>query len=63
MGLAPAKAQDGDKICILLGGQVPYVLREQDEHYVLIGEYYFHGIMKGEALQGTESDLQDFEIR
>ena len=63
MGLAPAKAQDGDKICILLGGQVPYVLREQDEHYVLIGECYFHGIMKGEALQGTESDLQDFEIR
>ena len=63
MGLAPAEARVGDKICILLWGQVPYVVREQDDHYVLIGECYVHSIMKGEALQGTETDLRDFEIR
>ena len=63
MGLAPATAQSGDKICLLLGGQVPYILREEENHYKLVGESYVHGIMRGEALQGTENDIRDFEIR
>lgn len=45
MGLAPPTAQDGDVICILLGGEVPYVLRAiEDGYYKMIGEWYVPGL-------------------
>ena len=51
MGWVPVDAQKGDKICILLGGQVPFVLRPiQDGKYQLVGEAYLHGLMDGEGL-------------
>ncbi|GLA76942.1 hypothetical protein AtubIFM55763_008820 [Aspergillus tubingensis] len=50
IGLVPAKAQEGDHICVLYGCSVPVILRKKGDHYVLIGESYVHGIMDGEAL-------------
>ena len=60
MGLAPQDACGGDKIYILLGASVPFVLRKQQQqqqqeqerdsgpcYHRLIGEAYVHGIMKG----------------
>ncbi|KAI1307194.1 HET-domain-containing protein [Xylaria venustula] len=54
-GLVPDTAKDGDKICILQGFNVPYVLRQVGEHYTLIGDAYVHGIMFGEAFQRDET--------
>jgi Heterokaryon incompatibility protein (HET) len=54
MGLAPWNAKVGDKICILLGGCTPFLLRERgqdDEQYTLVGEAYVHGIMGGEVFR------------
>lgn len=43
----------GDAVCVLLGGNMPLVLRPVHEHgaYTYIGQAFVHGIMDGEALQ------------
>lgn len=49
VGLAPARTESGDCICVILGSPVPYILRASTEgKFVLIGEAYVHGIMDGE---------------
>ncbi|KAI1116499.1 HET-domain-containing protein [Nemania sp. NC0429] len=55
VGLVPETAQKGDKICILQGCNVPYVLRPVGEHYKLMGDAYVHGIMLGEAFVRDDS--------
>ncbi|KAH8646504.1 heterokaryon incompatibility protein-domain-containing protein [Tricladium varicosporioides] len=51
LGFAPKAAQEGDLICVLYGGEVPYVLRPWKHGYFLvIGECYLDGIMHGEGL-------------
>jgi len=51
VGLVPSDAAVGDQICLLHGGKVPFVMRQQGKAYRLIGECYIHGIMHGEALR------------
>ena len=66
MGLGPRLTEPGDLVCVLLGSQVPFILRKVENHCMLIGECYCHGIMEGEAVQGLEDGevaLQDFHIR
>ncbi|KAH9208968.1 hypothetical protein DL95DRAFT_478854 [Leptodontidium sp. 2 PMI_412] len=38
--LAPVRSQVGDKIVVLVGGKVPYILRKTDEGFAIIGERY-----------------------
>lgn len=46
------RAEKGDKIALIKGSQVPFVLRRQDEQsYLLIGEASVDGIMDGEAVE------------
>lgn len=52
LGLAPMDAELGDRIVLLEGGSVPYILRAQigkETEYELIGDAYVHGIMDGQA--------------
>ena len=56
MGWIPVDARKGDKICILMGGQVPFVLRPISGgggggEYQFIGEAYLHGLMDGEGMK------------
>ena len=44
MGLGPRIIEPGNVVCILLGLQVPFVLRAVNESYVLLDECYCHGI-------------------
>lgn len=59
MGLTPRDALPNDKIWILLGGHLPFVLRRDDKVGVcwsLVGKCYLHGSMNlspGEALENT----------
>ena len=49
VGLAPGIAEPGDRIVLLRGGRLPFVLRERgDKTWELIGDCYVHGIMAGE---------------
>jgi hypothetical protein len=66
LGLAPMYTEPGDKICILFGSQVPFILRKEESHWIIIGECYIHGIMDGDAVDtaAEESgyDTMTFEI-
>jgi hypothetical protein len=66
LGRVPRGSEVGDKICILFGGSVPFVLRDAgDGYFTFIGECYIHGIMDGEALKGHNmaSQTRDFQIK
>ena len=64
VGLAPDVCEVGDVVCVFLGARLPYVLRErEDGTFQLIGEAYAHGIMYGEAWEGTEREVEVFELK
>ncbi|KAI0458578.1 hypothetical protein F5B21DRAFT_500471 [Xylaria acuta] len=52
VGLVPDAAREGDQICLLHGGRVPFLLRPKANGvYRLVGEAYIHGIMQGQAFR------------
>jgi Heterokaryon incompatibility protein (HET) len=52
LGFGPHHLEVGDHVFVLLGGEVPYLLRETEAEteYTFVGECYIHGLMSGEAL-------------
>ncbi|KFA45742.1 hypothetical protein S40293_09460 [Stachybotrys chartarum IBT 40293] len=60
LGLGPRTARPGDKLVILAGGQVPFVLgadfKEEGSarRYRLRGEAYVHGVMNGSRMECGE---------
>jgi hypothetical protein len=69
-GIGPAVLGEGDVICVLLGHDVPVVLREKvgghvENGHVLLGDCYVHGIMCGETIRawgGPDGDLRDVKL-
>jgi hypothetical protein len=65
MGMCPKETQSGDLVCVLLGCNAPFILRQIDSHYVLIGVCFVLGLMSGEAMQDLKKGkvhLQEFNI-
>jgi hypothetical protein len=62
----PREMQVGDSVCILAGGNIPFILRPQGKSYRLIGPAYVNGIMDGEAVskwrEQCRSKREIFEI-
>lgn len=52
LGVGPRSLCPGDQVWILEGGEVPFVLRQNEDGktYTLLGYMYVHGIMHGEAM-------------
>lgn len=49
-GLGPAVTETKDRVCVLFGGEVPFVCRFQSVgSFELCGECYVHKMMHGEA--------------
>ena len=63
MGIGPPGMRAGDMICVFLGGNVPWVIRQEGSEYTLVGECYVHGIMKGEIMQTPHLPVQDLIIK
>ena len=42
LGLGPRMMQEGDEVCVLFGGRVPFLLRRKPDHHLFIGESYLH---------------------
>jgi hypothetical protein len=66
LALGPRSTQSGDTIAILLGCQVPVVVRQHTFRCEFVGTCYLNGIMQGEALVGLETgecEVQWFDIR
>jgi hypothetical protein len=63
VGMAPERARKGDVVCVLLGCNIPVVLRkrESEDSYEFIGECYLHGFMAGEILNGLDSGEKRLE--
>jgi hypothetical protein len=57
VGFAPHYVKEGDIICVLYGGDTPYVLRPlpNGDDYFFLGECYVYGMMDGEAMPTDEN--------
>ncbi|KAI1735278.1 heterokaryon incompatibility protein-domain-containing protein [Xylaria scruposa] len=55
MGSAAPGCRKGDKICSLFGLDVPVVLRQENGGWILIGDAYLSGGMKGEHISHLKS--------
>ena len=57
LGLGPDTLQEGDVLCLLGGGDMPYILRplkQEDSsktRYLFVGESYVEGLMNGEGVK------------
>jgi hypothetical protein len=66
MGIVPPLTKIGDHLCLILGFEMPMLLREDTGctgkgEYQLVGACYIHGIMDGEML-GNEPCIQTVVI-
>jgi len=61
MCLVPSVVREGDRVVVFPGCTVPHVVRwtGNGDQYKLIGDVYVEGIMYGEVLTGSESQLED----
>ena len=55
-GLGPWDTKAGDIVFVLLGCNVPVILRPDGERWVLVGEAFVLGIMDGEMAEVAERD-------
>ncbi|MCJ1405295.1 hypothetical protein MMC11_008522 [Xylographa trunciseda] len=62
LGMVPSESRVGDSFCIFSGFPVPFVLRKQGEHYMLIGECYVHGIMDGELTRQRGFEFREISL-
>ncbi|KAL9634531.1 MAG: hypothetical protein Q9204_002962 [Flavoplaca sp. TL-2023a] len=62
MGWCPFETKPGDRICILFGGQTPYIVRKQGAGYRLLGEAYIHGVMNGEVLGMADIKIETIRL-
>ena len=56
LGLGPRMMQEGDEVCVLFGGRMPFLLRRKPDHHLFIGESYLHDhdIMWGRVTEGIK---------
>ncbi|KAK0506929.1 hypothetical protein JMJ35_010629 [Cladonia borealis] len=50
LGFGPNCTAAGDQIFLLIGSDVPFILRPAGDEFELVGACYVHGIMYGEGL-------------
>lgn len=60
--LVPFNVEAGDQIGVILGARAPYVLREDGDGFLKIGESYIRGLMHGEALDDGRYTVQQIRI-
>lgn len=65
--MVPPTARAGDVLCVLVGGETPYVLRADpadEERYSFVGEAYVPGLMGNEkGLLGPGVEVKTFRLR
>lgn len=61
IGTAPMGAQKGDRICVLLGCNVPVIIRSKGDNFLIIGDTYIYGMMNGEVMQDVQNGKHRLE--
>ncbi|KAK0726847.1 heterokaryon incompatibility protein-domain-containing protein [Lasiosphaeria miniovina] len=63
LGNGPRSVVPGDQVWVLTGAATPIVLRPlADGRFVLVGEAYVHGIMRGEAFDRPGFSMRHIEL-
>ncbi|KAL4731098.1 hypothetical protein ACLX1H_000058 [Fusarium chlamydosporum] len=62
VGIGPSDTQVGDCTAVILGSDVPYVLRRNGSSWVFIGELYLEGYMNGQVAEMMEKGVAREEI-
>jgi len=59
IGMGPAYSKAGDRVCLIMGLNAPYIVRTTEDRnpsrVELIGEAYVHGMMDGEMMKVGEA--------
>lgn len=58
-GVGPREMLPGDRVCVLYGANMPFVLRRQGDGYVVVGECYVYDLMHGEAVSKLQHGLRE----
>jgi hypothetical protein len=56
VGLGPPAAECGDGVFLVMGCGTPLVLRQRQGEWILVGDCYLHGVMKGEKWNEDKCD-------
>jgi Heterokaryon incompatibility protein (HET) len=63
LACVPQAAEVGDRICVLYGGRLPFVIRPCDGgRYTYVGNCYLQGIMNGEAVDMKDLEEEEFML-
>ncbi|CAG7563082.1 unnamed protein product [Fusarium equiseti] len=62
IGLGPSDTKIGDYAVVILGSDVPYVLRDNGPSWSFVGELYLEGYMNGEVAMAMEQRLIREEV-
>ncbi|KAI0845882.1 HET-domain-containing protein [Daldinia vernicosa] len=63
IGRAYFNCREGDKVALLAGSNVPFILREVEHHrYQLVAPAYIYGIMNGELWPADEIGVEDITL-
>jgi hypothetical protein len=59
LGWAPKWSEEGDRVVVVHGSTMPWIVRKKKEGWVRIGACYIEGIMFREAMIGGEASIED----
>jgi hypothetical protein len=64
IGIGPQMMRPGDRVYVLLGVRLPFILRPREDHSILIGEAYLHheNILRGREVMSVRSRHGRFRI-
>jgi hypothetical protein len=64
IGVGPQMMRPGDRVYVLLGGRLPFILRPRGDHWMLIGETYLHheNLLRGKEAMDVRSGRGRFRI-
>jgi hypothetical protein len=57
LGQIPKGAQVGDKIAVLFGAQTPFVVRQDGDHFLVVGACYVLGLGEGQSLINLDESI------
>jgi hypothetical protein len=61
--IGPYRAKEGDTISTLYGVSLPIVLRKRENgEYLVVGDAYVHGIMKGQVMENGRGEEREFVL-
>ncbi|KAL8748196.1 MAG: hypothetical protein Q9190_000015 [Brigantiaea leucoxantha] len=64
LGLGPQGLHKDDVVCIFSGGETPFLIRTapagKERIFEFVSECYIHGIMDGEAMDGSEASRWEY---